>query len=158
VARRLVEVGVPFVEVTLDGWDTHKDNFDRTKRLMGMLDAGASSLMQELDERRLLASTIVVVAGEFGRTPNINANDGRDHHPKAWSALVAGGGLRGGVVYGQTSADGGSVVDKPVTVPDLLATLATLLGMDPEETVLTPAGRPIAMTDHGKPIRELFAQ
>jgi hypothetical protein len=158
VARRLVEVGVPFVEVTLDGWDTHKDNFDRTKRLMGMLDAGASSLMQELDERRLLASTIVVVAGEFGRTPNINANDGRDHHPKAWSALVAGGGLRGGVVYGQTSADGGSVVDKPVTVPDLLATLATLLGMDPDETVLTPAGRPIAMTDHGKSIRELFAQ
>jgi hypothetical protein len=157
VARRLVEIGVPFVEVTLDGWDTHKDNFERTKRLMGMLDSGASSLLRELEERRLLGSTLVVVAGEFGRTPTINANDGRDHHPKAWSALVAGGGLRGGVVHGQTSADGAAVVEKPVTVPDLIATLATRLGMDPEETVLTPAGRPISLTDHGKPIRELIA-
>jgi hypothetical protein len=156
-ARRLVEVGVPFVEVTLDGWDTHKDNFERTKRLMGILDAAASSLLRDLEERKLLASTIVVVAGEFGRTPNINANDGRDHHPKAWSALVGGGGLRGGVIYGQTSADGSTVVEKPVTVPDLIATLATRLGMDPEETVLTPAGRPISLTDHGKPIRELIA-
>jgi hypothetical protein len=157
VARRLVEVGVPFVEVTLDGWDTHKDNFERTKRLMTVLDAGASSLFRDLEERRLLDSTIVVIAGEFGRTPNINGNEGRDHHPKAWSALVGGGGLRGGVVHGQTSADGSAVVDKPVTVPDLLATLATQLGMDPDETVLTPAGRPISLTDKGKPLRELIA-
>jgi hypothetical protein len=157
MARRLLEVGVPFVEVTLDGWDTHKDNFERTKKLMAMLDTGAASMLRELEERRLLDSTLVVVAGEFGRTPNINSNEGRDHHPKAWSVLLGGGGLRGGIVFGQTSPDGDAVVDKPVTVPDLLATLAALLGMDPDETVLTPAGRPISLTDHGRPIRELMA-
>ncbi len=157
MARRLVEIGVPFVEVTLDGWDTHKDNFERTKRLMTMLDAGAASLFRDLEERRLLDTTVVVVAGEFGRTPNINVNDGRDHHPKAWSALLGGGGVRPGLVHGRTTPDGDAVADNPVTVPDLFATLATLLGLDPEETVLTPAGRPISMTDHGKPVRELIA-
>jgi hypothetical protein len=156
-ARRLVEVGVPFVEVTLDGWDTHKDNFERTKKLMSMLDSASATLFRELEERRLLASTLVVVAGEFGRTPNINANDGRDHHPKAWSLLLGGGGVRSGIVYGKTTLDGDTVADQPVTVPDLFATLATLLGMDPEETVLTPAGRPISLTDHGRPVRELIA-
>jgi hypothetical protein len=156
MARRLVEAGVPFVEVTLDGWDTHKDNFDRTKRLMGMLDSGAASLFRELEERRLLDSTIVVVAGEFGRTPKINGNDGRDHHPQAWSALVGGGGVRGGQVIGRTDADGGAVVERPVAVPDLMASLATLMGIDPDKTVLTPVGRPISLTDHGKPIRELI--
>jgi len=156
VARRLIEAGVPFVEVTLDGWDTHKDNFERTKKLMTVLDAGASSLFRELSERRLLDTTVVVVAGEFGRTPTINANDGRDHHPKAWSVLLGGGGVRGGIVHGRTSADGSDVVEKPVGVPDLFATLATLLQIDPNKTVVTPSGRPISLTDNGKPIRELI--
>ncbi len=156
MARRLVETGVPFVEVTLDGWDTHKDNFERTKKLMSMLDSGASSLFRELQERGLLDATLVVVAGEFGRTPNINANDGRDHYPKAWTVLVGGGGLRSGIVHGKTSPDGSQVIENPTDIPDLLATLASAMGMDPDKTILTPVGRPISLTNHGKPIRELM--
>lgn len=156
-ARRLLEAGVSFVEVTLDGWDTHKDNFERTKKLMTTLDSGASSLLRELAERRRLESTLVVVGGEFGRTPTINLDDGRDHYPKAWSLLIAGGGVRGGIAHGKTSPDGADVIEKPVSVPDLFATLATLLGMDPGKTLLTPSGRPISLTDEGKPIRELIA-
>ena len=157
MARRLVEAGVPFVEVTLDGWDTHKDNFERTKKLMSTLDSGASSLFRDLQERGLLDTTLVVVAGEFGRTPNINANDGRDHYPKAWSVLLGGGGLRNGIVYGKTNLDGSEVIENPTDMPDLLATLASVLGMDPGKTILTPVGRPISLTNHGKPIRELTA-
>jgi uncharacterized protein (DUF1501 family) len=156
IARRLVEQGVPFVEVMLDGWDTHKDNFERTKKLMGILDSGASSLLRELTERRLLDSTLVVVAGEFGRTPKINENDGRDHHPQAWSLLVGGGGIRGGQALGGTDAQGENVVERPVQVPDFMATLATLLGLDPDKTAVTPAGRPISLTDHGTPVKELL--
>jgi len=156
MARRLLEAGVKFVEVSLDGWDTHKDNFERTKKLMGMLDSGSATLLRELAERKALDSTLVVIAGEFGRTPTINANDGRDHHPKAWSAVVAGGGIRGGQAYGQTNADASEVVSKPVSVADLFATLATCLGMDPYKSVDTPVGRPIALTDGGKPIAELL--
>jgi uncharacterized protein (DUF1501 family) len=156
IARRLLEVGVKFVEVSLDGWDTHKDNFERTQKLMGMLDAGASTLLRELSDRRLLDSTLVVIAGEFGRTPTINANDGRDHHPQAWSAVVAGGGIPGGQALGQTNAEGSEVTSKPVTVADLFATLATCLGMDPYKSVDTPAGRPIALTDGGHPVAELL--
>jgi hypothetical protein len=157
LARRLVEQGVPFVEATLDGWDTHKDNFERTKKLMGILDAGASSLLLDLAERRLLESTVVIIAGEFGRTPKINENDGRDHYPQAWSLLLGGGGIRGGQAVGRTDADGSTVVERPVTVPDLMATLASVMGLDPDKSVLTPAGRPISLTDRGQPIRELIA-
>ena len=157
VARRLVEAGVKFVEVSLDGWDTHKDNFERTKKLMGMLDSAASALLRDLAERHLLSSTLVVIAGEFGRTPEINANEGRDHHPQAWSAVVAGGGIRGGQAYGQTSSDGSQVVDHPVTVADFFATLATCMGLDPHKTVTTPVGRPISLTDSGRPIAELMS-
>ncbi len=156
MARRLVEAGVPFVEVTLDGWDTHKDNFERTKKLMGVLDAGAGALFRDLEERHLLASTLVVIAGEFGRTPKINVNEGRDHHPAAFSALVGGGGVRGGQVVGRTDPDGNAVAERAVAVPDFIATLATLMGMDSDKTVLTPVGRPISLTDHGQPIRELM--
>jgi hypothetical protein len=157
MARRLVEAGVGFVEVSLDGWDTHKDNFGRTKTLMGMLDSGASTLLRDLSERHLLASTLVVIAGEFGRTPTINGNDGRDHHPKAWSAVLAGGGVRGGQAYGQTNADGSEVAAHPVSVADFFATLTTCLGLDPTKIVDTPVGRPISLTDGGKPIADLLA-
>jgi uncharacterized protein (DUF1501 family) len=123
VARRLVEAGVRFVEVTLDGWDTHKDSFGRTKKLMEMLDPAMSTLLSDLEARKLLESTLVVYMGDFGRTPRINANDGRDHHPAAWSCVLAGGGARGGIVHGATDAAGDKVAAKPVTVPDLLATI-----------------------------------
>ena len=157
LARRLIESGVKFVEVVLDGWDTHKDNFERTKKLMGVLDPAMSTLLRELEERGLLSTTLVSCMGEFGRTPRINENDGRDHHPQAWSAVLAGGGVRGGVVHGQTDDDGEKVKGATETVPDLVATLASQLGMDPDESQVTPIGRPISLTDHGAPIRAILS-
>ncbi len=157
VARRLVERGVKFVEVVLDGWDTHKDDFERTKTLMGTLDPALASLLDDLGARGMFASTLVACMGEFGRTPRINANDGRDHWPQAWSAVLAGGGVRGGVVYGATDEDGAKVAGPPTGVPDLLATMAAQLGLDPSHTETSPAGRPVAVTDGGTPIGALLA-
>jgi hypothetical protein len=157
MARRLVESGVRFVEVVLDGWDTHNDNFNRTTKLMGALDPAMSTLIKELDDRKLLDSTLILWMGEFGRTPRINGNDGRDHYPNAWNAVLAGGGVRRGIVHGQTDAEGTKVVDKPVIVPDFFATVATLLGMAPDKTFMTPVGRPISITEKGAPIKELIA-
>lgn len=154
-ARRLVEAGVRFVEVTLDGWDTHENNFERTKRLMGTLDPAMSALVRDLADRKMLDRTLVVWMGEFGRSPRINGRDGRDHHPAAWSAVLAGGGLRGGLAVGATDADGKKVVDRPVPVADLFATIATAMGLDPLETAMTPQGRPISLTDGGQVVREL---
>ncbi len=155
-ARRLVEQGVKFVEVVYDGWDTHQDAFERQKRLMGGLDPAFATLLDDLSSRRLLDTTLVACMGEFGRTPRINPNDGRDHYPKAWSAVLAGGGIRGGVVHGATDADGAEVVGAATSVPDLLATMATLLGLDPAYTETSPAGRPISLTDGGAPIRAVM--
>ena len=156
VARRLVERGVRFVEVVLDGWDTHQNDFARTAKLMGALDPAFSALLDDLGARHMLGSTLVACMGEFGRTPHINANDGRDHWPGAWSAVLAGGGVRGGVVHGATDADGAKVAGQATGVPDLLATMATLLGLDPAHTEMSSVGRPIAITDDGTPIRELM--
>lgn len=156
VASRLVAAGVPCVEVVLDGWDTHQDNFGRTKRLMGVLDPAMSALLADLEAKKLLDSTLVVWMGDFGRTPRINGNDGRDHHPGAWSAVLAGAGIRKGVVVGETDAEGDKVAKDPVTVPNLLATVASQLGMNPGESFLTPIGRPIAITENGTPVAQLL--
>lgn len=156
-ARRLVEAGVRFVEVTLDGWDTHDTNFDRTKSLMGALDPAMSALVNDLADRKMLDRTLVVWMGEFGRSPQINGRDGRDHHPAAWSAVLAGGGIRSGVALGATDADGDKVVERPVAIADLFATIATVMGLDPSETTMTPQGRPITLTDGGQVLRELWA-
>lgn len=155
-AARLVGSGVRFVEVTLDGWDTHQNNFDRTKRLMGIMDPAMSALLDDLERRGLADETLVVWMGDFGRTPRINGNDGRDHHPAAWSAVLAGAGIRGGTVHGETDAEGGKVVKDAVPVPNLLATIATVLGLDPDDTAVSPAGRPISLTDHGVPVKSLL--
>lgn len=155
-AARLVAAGVRFVEVTLDGWDTHQDVFGRTKKLMGTLDPAMSALLDDLQRRGVLDSTLVVWMGDFGRTPSINANDGRDHFPNAWTAVLAGAGIRGGVVHGETDAQGAKVVRDAVTVPNLLATIATALGMDPAEVAQSPAGRPISLTDSGAPVRAIL--
>lgn len=156
-ASRLVASGVRFVEVTLDGWDTHQDGFARTKHLMGTLDPAMSGLLRDLERRGVADSTLVVWMGDFGRTPNINGNDGRDHYPTAWSAVLAGAGVRAGVVHGETDAAGAKVVKDAVTVPNLLATVATLVGLDPADMAQSPAGRPIALTDGGAPVRALMA-
>jgi uncharacterized protein (DUF1501 family) len=157
-ARRLVEAGVRFVEVQLDGWDTHQNNFARTTALMGQLDPAFAALVRDLEQRKLLAKTLVVCAGEFGRTPKINGNDGRDHFPDAWSAVLAGGGIRGGYVHGQTSPDGAKVVSGAVTVPNLFATVVTQLGLSPFASVMSPIGRPIGVTEDGSVVPELVAK
>jgi hypothetical protein len=163
LARRLVERGVPFVEVTLGAtgtpsWDTHADNFETVKELCGLLDPAWATLMAELKSRGLLASTTIVWMGEFGRTPKINDNTGRDHYPNAWTTVLAGGGIRGGQVVGRTSADGTSVEDRPVSVPDLLATVYTALGIDPMKQNISNVGRPIRLVDPAAvPVREILA-
>ncbi len=161
LARRLVERGVPFVEVTHGGdsgigWDTHTNNFDGVKQLSETLDAAWAALMAELESRGLLESTVIVWMGEFGRTPQINGNAGRDHYPKAWSTVLAGGGMRTGQIIGRTGDDGMTVKDRPVSVPDLLATVFTALGVDPMKQNLSNVGRPIRLVDSAaKPIEEI---
>jgi hypothetical protein len=165
IARRLVERGVPFVEVTLGqlnnnavGWDTHGDNFNQVRQLSEVLDPAWATLMEDLKARGLLDSTLIVWMGEFGRTPQINNNQGRDHFPGAWSTVLAGGGLRGGQVVGRTSKDGTKVEDRPVSVPDLLATVCLALGMDPLKQNTSNIGRPIRIVDKAaKPLREVLA-
>jgi uncharacterized protein (DUF1501 family) len=152
LARRLVERGVPFVEVTLGGvnsigWDTHADNFHGVKTLSETLDPAWATLMNELQARRLLESTLIVWMGEFGRTPKINPNTGRDHYPNAWSTVLAGGGIRGGQVVGRTSPDGTTVEERKVSVPDLLATACQALGIDPMTQNVSNVGRPIRLVD-----------
>jgi uncharacterized protein (DUF1501 family) len=163
LARRLVERGVPFVEVTLAqvpgagaAWDTHATNFTSVKALCDVLDPAWSTLVRELRERGLLENTLVVWMGEFGRTPQINPNTGRDHFPGAWTTVLGGGGIRTGQVIGDTGKDGMAVVNRPVTVPEFYATLCAALGIDHSKNNFTPQGRPIALVDTGgKPIAEL---
>lgn len=157
LARRLVESGVKYVEVQLDGWDTHTDNFGRTQKLLGQFDPAIAALLKDLEERKRLDSTLVAAFGEFGRSPSINGEEGRDHHPAAWSALLAGGGIKGGAVHGATDDSGAKVTEKATGLPDLFATMATQLGLDPSRSLEAPSGRPIAITDHGKPIRAILS-
>ena len=156
MARRLVEAGVKFVEVSLDGWDTHQNNFERTKELLDMVDPAFAMLLKDLSERDLLDETIVLWLGEFGRTPRINENDGRDHHTNGWSAVVAGGGVRGGQVVGSTNEDGSQVISGAVGVPDLFASLCFALGIDGDEENYSRSGRPIRVVNDGTVIEELF--
>ncbi len=156
VARRLVERGVKFIEVVLDGWDTHQNDFERTEKLMGTLDPAFAALLDDLGARKLGGSTLVACMGEFGRTPKINGNDGRDHWPGAWSAVLSGGGIRGGQVHGATDDDGSKVAGPATSVPDLLATMSSLMGLDPAHSEMTPVGRPISVTDGGAPVRALL--
>jgi hypothetical protein len=157
LARRLVEKGVPFVEVTLDGWDTHANNFPAVQGLCGTLDLAWDALMSDLKDRGLLGTTTVVCMGEFGRTPRINQGNGRDHYPAAWSAVLGGAGVKGGQVIGRTSKDGTAVEERPVSAPDLLATVCRAVGVDPAKQNMGPNGRPIRIVDVGaRPIEELL--
>ena len=156
VARRLVERGVRFVEVVLDGWDTHQNNFERVKSQLGILDPAMGALVRDLEAKKLLSSTLIVWMGDFGRTPKINAQNGRDHWPGAWSAVLAGGGTKPGVL-GATDAEGAKCVGRAYAVPDLMATVAKLAGLNPAEETISPIGRPIAVTDDGTPIAEAIA-
>lgn len=157
LARRLLEAGVSFVEVTLGGWDTHDDNHERTRDLCGQFDKPAARLLADLKDHGLLDSTLVVWMGEFGRTPRLNARGGRDHFPKAFSAWLAGCGVRGGQVIGATDKRGTSVIDRPVAPEDLFQSIYQALGIDAEYENLTSSGRPIKLIDKGAPIDGLFA-
>lgn len=158
LARRLIEVGVPFVEVVLQSWDTHNDNVPRTKLLSEALDAPWSALIEDLHDRGLLDSTLVVWMGEFGRTPKVNPNGGRDHFGRAWSTVLMGGGLKGGQVVGRTDASGGTVEDHPVSAADFLATICQLLGIDWQKNNEGPGGRTVRITNKGaQPIKELVS-
>lgn len=157
LARRLVQQGVTFVEVRSNGWDTHNDNFERTGTLAAQVDPAMAALITDLKEHGLLESTVVVWMGEFGRTPRINPREGRDHYPRVFNAVVAGGGFRGGQVVGASSDDGSAVEDRPVTVPDLFTSLCRSLKVDPRIENISPLGRPMKIVDGGEVVDELFA-
>jgi hypothetical protein len=152
LARRLIEAGVSFVEVTLGGWDTHQNNFARVRTLSGQVDPAMSQLVTDLRDRGLLDSTLVIWMGEFGRTPRINARGaqpGRDHYPRAWSTVLVGGGIRGGQVIGRTDAEGAVVTERPVSAIDFMATVCRVLGIDYTRQNQTPIGRPIRVVERG---------
>ncbi|MBL9118209.1 MAG: DUF1501 domain-containing protein [Verrucomicrobiaceae bacterium] len=157
LARRLVEHGVRHVEVTFGNWDTHNANFTRVPELCDELDVALSTLLQDMSSRGMLNDTLVVLATEFGRTPEINQNDGRDHHPKAFTCLMAGGGVKGGYVYGASDERGFAVADKAVNVPDLNASIAYALGIPLDTVLYSPSKRPFTVADKGKPVLDLFA-
>jgi uncharacterized protein (DUF1501 family) len=148
VARRLIEQGVRAIEVTHENYDSHENNFETHRKNALELDAAFASLVRDLHERQLLDSTLVLCIGEFGRTPAINAADGRDHWPSGFSCLVGGGGLCGGVVIGATDPTGDRKEPAdPVQVADLHATILKSLGIDPTHHVPTPIGRPMRYSD-----------
>ena len=169
LARRLVERGVAFVEVSLGNflgnnlanWDSHNANFQAVRSLSQVLDPAWATLMEDLQTRGLLDSTMIVWMGEFGRTPNINQQQGRDHYPNAWTTVLAGGGIRGGQVYGGTTANGMNIDTqrgRAVNVPDFMATICRGLGINPDTSNMSNVGRPIRVADHGaQAIRELIA-
>ncbi len=156
LARRLVQTGVRFVEVGLHGWDTHSGNFTAVPDLCAQVDRALSALLGDLERLGMLRDTLVVVATEFGRTPRINVNLGRDHYPKAFSSAMFGGGIRGGTVHGGTDARGEEIESDEVSIPDFNATIAYGLGLPLEEVVMSPSQRPFRVADKGKPLKNLF--
>ncbi|MGB1130056.1 MAG: DUF1501 domain-containing protein [Haloferula sp.] len=159
LARRLVEHGVRFVEVQLGGWDTHYDNFAGVEGRCQEFDQAYAALITDLHKRGMLKDTLVVVATEFGRTPEIKTehNNGRDHHPSAFSCLLAGGGVKGGIKYGASDASGKKVKSKPVEPQDFNATIAHALGIPHDLVVMSPSQRPFRFADKGSPVMDVFA-
>jgi hypothetical protein len=156
LARRLVESGATFVEVNQEGWDTHDNNFERTKTNNGTIDQPMAQLITDLKQRGMLDKTLVIWMGEFGRTPRINARAGRDHYPRAFNVALAGGGIRGGQVVGETDAGGEEVTKRLVTVSDLFRTIYTTLGIDADHENMSRIGRPIKLVDGGQVVKELL--
>ena len=157
LARRLIEKGVRCIEVASGGWDMH-NNIDEALDDRGAeMDQGVAALLEDLSSRGLLDSTIVVLCSEFGRGPKINGNAGRDHHPKVFSTMLAGGGIKGGFVYGASDKGGFEVADKGVTVQDFLSTVGWSLGLPIDEVVMSPSNRPFTVGDKGTAILDLFA-
>ena len=156
-ARRLVEKGVRFVECSMGGWDNHQKCYDAVELNLTTLDPALGTLIEDLNSRGLLKRTMVICTGEFGRTPKINGNDGRDHYPRCFSTFIAGGGIKQGFVYGKSDASGSEPKENPVTIGDLHATIFEALGVDYTKENQTQQGRPIRVVDKGKAIKDLFA-
>ena len=156
LARRLVESGVPFVEVNMGGWDLHQNCFTTVDNKLPEMDKAMGALMEDLKQRGLLDSTVVIWMGEFGRTPRINGNAGRDHYARAWSAVVGGGPINGGLAIGETSADGTQVESEPYSSEDLMATVCQAMGISLQTTFTSNNGRPMKIANGGRVISELF--
>jgi uncharacterized protein (DUF1501 family) len=157
MARRLVEVGVPFVEVNSGGWDLHQNCFTSLESKLPELDKAFSALIEDLDGRGLLASTVVLCMGEFGRTPRVNGEAGRDHFARAWSVVLGGAAIEGGRAIGKTNDDGTSVESDPYSSEDLMATVCQALGISLQTTYQTKSGRPMKIANGGRVIQDLFA-
>ncbi len=157
LARRLVERGVRFVTVNNGGWDHHAKIWDGLGRRLPEFDQGFSALIEDMDERGLLADTLVLAFGEFGRTPRINKDAGRDHWGPAASLLFAGAGVKRGLVLGQTDKQGAYVTKRPVAPADVACTVYEALGIDPHKWLMHPEGRPVEILDQGETVKELFA-
>ncbi len=155
-ARRLIEAGVGFVTLSYGGWDTHGQNFQTLKRQLPNLDRGLANLVQDLHDRGMQDDVVTVVWGEFGRTPKVNGNAGRDHWAPVMSALVAGGGLKMGQAVGETTAKGERPKERPYSVQQVLATLYRAIGIDPGMTFPNGSGRPMYVLDDREPVKELL--
>jgi len=156
LARRLVQSGVTFVEVADGNWDTHFDNFGRVKTRCESIDQPFAQLITDLKQQGMLDRTMVIWMGEFGRTPRVNPRGGRDHYPRAFSVAMAGGGVKGGQVIGQTNAGGTTVVDRPVGVSDLFRTICHGMQVDADHENMSSVGRPLKIVDGGKLIKEVY--
>ena len=158
MARRLVEVGVPFVEVGLGGWDNHQNIFPTLRdEKLPMLDQGMSALVEDLEQRGLLEDTAIIWMGEFSRTPRINQNAGRDHWARSWSVVVGGAGMKGGIAVGATNEDGTRVETEPYSSQDVMASVCKALGISLQTTYTSNSGRPMKIANSGKVITELFS-
>jgi hypothetical protein len=155
MARRLVEVGTPFIEVDFGGWDNHADIFNTLEEKLPIMDQAMSALIEDLNQRGLYQDTTILWMGEFGRTPNINTDAGRDHYAKAWSVVLGGGGVKGGQVIGSTNEDGTSVATEPYSAQDIMATVLKSLDISLETNFTSNDGRPMKIANSGKIITEL---
>jgi hypothetical protein len=157
LARRLVERGVRFIEVTQGGWDMHNDIDDGMEENGTVIDTAISALLSDLQSRGLLASTMVVLCSEFGRGPKINSRNGRDHHPKVFSTMLAGGPVKGGTIYGSSDKEGNAVADKQTTIQDFHSTVGHAMGMDVNQVVMSPSNRPFTVGDKGEVIKDVLS-
>jgi uncharacterized protein (DUF1501 family) len=158
LAKRLIEQGgCKFIEVTDGGWDTHVNNFESLEDKLKILDQAVNALIEDLKSSGMLEKTLVVIATDFGRTPNININNGRDHHPGAFSGVLIGAGIRGGQTYGKSDEKGMKAVENVVSPSDFNATIAAAAGLPIDEIVISPEGRPFKIADKGKPVQALLA-
>jgi uncharacterized protein (DUF1501 family) len=157
IARRLAEAGVPFVSVSRAWWDSHGENFETHLELVSELDHVMSTLLDDLESRGLLQSTLVITLAEFGRTPRINQGLGRDHFASAWSTSLSGCGIQGGACYGKSDKDGNTVAEGEIGAPELFATIFQALGIDHQKEYYVGV-RPVPLTEPGtKPVKEILA-